>query len=287
MASVDEFREVLRRARLVLRASELQQAINPPKGRGEADDIERWLVEVERSSSAQDGRWQEVVSALRSHLQTDVSTCWYDIDAMKPLLLEAQADRVLSYGEVEIRRLLMMLMLDHPEGGNSAESEFALRDALGGDKRVVGCVSWSLDRGFLHKYIATISDGRCLQITSAGREWLDEEPAPAPLADHVAADVINFSASQRKEVFDALLAAFPTRADLARLVRHHLDEVTLEEISSGANLKEDLFALLQWAESHSRLVTLVRAAQAENPVNHALQNLLARLGLSLGETTAR
>jgi hypothetical protein len=68
-----------------------------------------------------------------------------------------------------------------------------------------------------------------------------------------------------KSLQEALLAAFPTRNKLASIVRLGLGE-NLEEIASAsADLRDTVFKLIEWTESHGRLEELVKSARPELP----------------------
>ena len=73
-----------------------------------------------------------------------------------------------------------------------------------------------------------------------------------------------------KRFHEALLAAFPTRNDLAQMVRVGLDE-NLEAIAAPENLRITVFQLLGWAEAQGRLPALISGARRENPGNPALR----------------
>jgi hypothetical protein len=76
------------------------------------------------------------------------------------------------------------------------------------------------------------------------------------------------------QIVDALLSAFPTRADLAMLVVIELD-AQLDVITTAPNLRVDVFALVQWALARNRLNELIAGARRQNPCNPLLQALPA------------
>ena len=89
------------------------------------------------------------------------------------------------------------------------------------------------------------------------------------------------------QIVDALVSAFPTRAELAMLVTIELD-APLDAITTAANLRTDAFALVQWAIARNRLGDLLAGARRQNPGNAQLRALPARveevtLGQSDGE----
>lgn len=76
------------------------------------------------------------------------------------------------------------------------------------------------------------------------------------------------------QIVDALLSAFPTRADLAMLVAIELD-AHLDAITTAPNLRADVFALVQWALARNRLNELLAGARRQNPGNPRLRALPA------------
>jgi len=76
------------------------------------------------------------------------------------------------------------------------------------------------------------------------------------------------------QIVDALLSAFPTRADLAMLVAIEMD-AHLDAITTAPNLRTDVFALMQWAMARNRLNELIAGARRQNPGNRLLQALPA------------
>jgi hypothetical protein len=77
---------------------------------------------------------------------------------------------------------------------------------------------------------------------------------------------------QMRELQQALLDAFPSEGDLARMVSFGLDE-RLTAIATGTTLTETVFKLIQWAESHGKVSQLLEAAVRENPDNLQLKNI--------------
>src|SRR3954452_14692319 len=82
--------------------------------------------------------------------------------------------------------------------------------------------------------------------------------------------------AQRRQIEGALLAAFPSEADLARLLLHQLD-VPLPQVAARANLQQMVFELVQWAEALGRLRDLIRGAAAENSDNPQVHDLLGQI----------
>jgi hypothetical protein len=65
---------------------------------------------------------------------------------------------------------------------------------------------------------------------------------------------------QFQQLQEALLSAFPHRAELKQMVRFGLDEV-LDVIATGENYKDVVFKLIDWAETHGSLENLLIAAR--------------------------
>ncbi len=82
----------------------------------------------------------------------------------------------------------------------------------------------------------------------------------------------------------ALLDAFRTRSDLARLVGLGLGE-HLDTIAGGENDAAVVFNLVEWADSHGRIEELAGAALAANPANPKLRAAVAALGLPVPPLT--
>ena len=78
------------------------------------------------------------------------------------------------------------------------------------------------------------------------------------------------NATDRRALHTALLDAFPTAADLQRVVNFGL-ETTLDEIAPPASLSEQAFALVLWCERHNRVAELLGSARSENPGNESLK----------------
>jgi hypothetical protein len=92
--------------------------------------------------------------------------------------------------------------------------------------------------------------------------------------------VLTMTGKQKRELRDALVAAFPSWRELQRMLADRLDW-RLAVISSPAHgLDSIAFDLVQWAEARGYLGDLVVAAVHDNPGNAALQRLSGSLGLS-------
>ncbi len=81
---------------------------------------------------------------------------------------------------------------------------------------------------------------------------------------------------QAKALHAALLHAFPSRSDLARMVRFSLSK-NLDEITAQGNLADTVTELIKWAESCGRLETLLSGALSQNPDNALLQDFEAEI----------
>ena len=77
-----------------------------------------------------------------------------------------------------------------------------------------------------------------------------------------------------RSVFDALLQAFPSTADLELLARLHLD-LNLAEVTSGSS-SDQAYDLIRWAAARGREGALIQAMVEECPENDAVR-ALARL----------
>jgi Effector-associated domain 1 len=110
----------------------------------------------------------------------------------------------------------------------------------------------------------------------------DPAPAPAPSAAPPTPPptiiLANLTGVQRKQLYDALLSAFPTPADLARMVAFGLN-TNLAQISTGSNLGDMTLSLITWAQAQGRMEDLVHAARQDNPGNAALQAFAQAAGV--------
>ena len=75
-----------------------------------------------------------------------------------------------------------------------------------------------------------------------------------------------------KKIRDAIIGAYPKQINLKMMVSDRLDE-NLDSISTGENLEEIVFELIEWAESQNKLKQLVEAACKSNPGNTELQKI--------------
>jgi hypothetical protein len=98
-------------------------------------------------------------------------------------------------------------------------------------------------------------------------------PAPSP-----SISLTQLTGPPRKQLYDALLSAFPTASDLGRMVTFGLNE-NLARITTGSSLGDMVLSLMTWAQAQGRMEDLVRAALADNPGNAALQAFATAAGL--------
>ncbi len=85
---------------------------------------------------------------------------------------------------------------------------------------------------------------------------------------------------QVAEFVAALLAAFPTRSDLAQMVRLQLNK-NLDALTLGGDLQEIVFNVIQKAEAQGWIAELISAAHASNPGNPALLEFTQQFSLIL------
>jgi hypothetical protein len=99
-------------------------------------------------------------------------------------------------------------------------------------------------------------------------------PAPSP-----SISLTQLTGPQRKQLYDALLSAFPTASDLGRMVTFGLNE-NLARITTGSSLGDMVLSLMTWAQAQGRMEDLVKAALADTPGNAALQAFAKAAGLT-------
>ncbi len=81
---------------------------------------------------------------------------------------------------------------------------------------------------------------------------------------------MKLSKDERRELFEALLDAYPNYNALEIMVSFQLDE-DLEAIAGTGILKDVVFKLIKWAETEEKLEPLIIGAYKENPGNPNLQ----------------
>lgn len=80
---------------------------------------------------------------------------------------------------------------------------------------------------------------------------------------------------------EELLAAAPTRGDLASMVRLELD-VNLDAISTGGDQATVAYQVIQWLDANGRTGALIAALRKRNPGNPRLLHLAESAGLVVG-----
>lgn len=94
---------------------------------------------------------------------------------------------------------------------------------------------------------------------------------------------MKLSGEEANRFQNALLAAFPSKSDLAQMVRFRL-EYHLEIIVGGENQAERVFNLIIWAEAKGFLEDLIRAACLQQPRSPDLVAFTRSIGFVLDST---
>jgi endonuclease G, mitochondrial len=81
---------------------------------------------------------------------------------------------------------------------------------------------------------------------------------------------LRLSGPQRQKLYNALLSAFPTRGELARMINFRLEQ-NLEVIAGGDTYAYVIFNLITWAVARGQVKELVVKARRENPGNPELR----------------
>jgi len=97
---------------------------------------------------------------------------------------------------------------------------------------------------------------------------------------------IVLNGNQQRELNDALLSAFPSEGELARMVRFGLNR-NLAELAPGGDLRQIVFALVQRLEAENGIHTLLIAALQENSRNLALRAFASGIGVDLKAANIR
>lgn len=87
------------------------------------------------------------------------------------------------------------------------------------------------------------------------------------------------SGEQQRQLYEALLSAFPDAGSLRRMVQFGLDQ-NLDVIADTSKLSDAVFELIQWAESRGKITKLIIAARNSNPDNPALRKVAEELHLA-------
>ncbi|MDJ0773467.1 MAG: effector-associated domain EAD1-containing protein [Mastigocoleus sp. MO_167.B18] len=94
---------------------------------------------------------------------------------------------------------------------------------------------------------------------------------------------MGLSGSQRQQLQNALMDAFPKKSSLEQMLSFELDE-KLNTIASEGNLNQIVFELIKEAEAQNWVEDLVIAARKKNPGNQHLKDVAKILGIaSVGE----
>src|SRR5690349_14383430 len=92
---------------------------------------------------------------------------------------------------------------------------------------------------------------------------------------------------QRRQLKEALLAAFPDEAGLAQVVRYGLDQNLAALVGSGVPLDTMIFRLVEWVSAQERVGELMAVALAANPQNTLLQTVAAAVRQAAGQPAFR
>lgn len=118
-------------------------------------------------------------------------------------------------------------------------------------------------------------DGRDPHAT---RSVEDDSPRPAPTSGGASSMPRKLSGAKLAEFQNAILSAFPSRDDLARLFFSFTGKRLDHQVKTDGNLVDTVFNLLMWSESHGKHAELLAAARAANPGNPALAAFAADRG---------
>ncbi|WP_063800830.1 GUN4 domain-containing protein [Mastigocoleus testarum] len=87
---------------------------------------------------------------------------------------------------------------------------------------------------------------------------------------------IQLDGKSRKQFHDALLSAFPSKANLEQMVSFELNE-NLDTIATGGSYSEVVFKLIEWSEARGKVENLLDAARSSNPGNPKLQGFAQQI----------
>src|SRR5437016_5595001 len=87
---------------------------------------------------------------------------------------------------------------------------------------------------------------------------------------------LELTKEQRRQLYDALLAAYPSPDMLKIMVSFGLDQ-NLASIVPSTSLEGMVFDLIEWARQQGRLAELLQAAQQRNADNPLLRAFCATL----------
>ncbi len=87
---------------------------------------------------------------------------------------------------------------------------------------------------------------------------------------------MKLSGSDYKKLVKSLSQAYPTKSDLAMMVRFYLDE-DLNVITGGQTTKEIIFNLIKWGEAHEKMQELLNAVSLDRSNAVILQEIVREL----------
>ena len=82
--------------------------------------------------------------------------------------------------------------------------------------------------------------------------------------------------SQRKQLLQAIISAYPSKADLEMMIDFGLEE-NLNIIAGGENYQQVVYNLIKWAKANGKLDKLIGAACNNNPGNEKLKDIKQKL----------
>ena len=106
-----------------------------------------------------------------------------------------------------------------------------------------------------------------VNLFSQGKDWESsiQDTPPKPRNTTKPGQIL-------KEFRNAILSAYPKKINLKMMVCDELDE-NLDSISTGENIEEVVFELIEWAKANNKLDELLKAACECNPRNQELQKI--------------
>ncbi len=91
--------------------------------------------------------------------------------------------------------------------------------------------------------------------------------------------ILTMNNEQKKKLREALISAFPSKADLERMLEDEL-EISLNTVADGSNYTDIVFNLIKCFDSQGRTQDLINASSRANPGNPKLQEFIREIGLS-------
>lgn len=91
--------------------------------------------------------------------------------------------------------------------------------------------------------------------------------------------MLKLTGPQQAELEHAIISAFPSKDDLARMLQYRLSQ-NLEAVAMGTSLESIVFRLIQTAQARGWLHTLIARAREANPGNSDLAGFCQQIGLS-------